>query len=91
MTRRVLYVIDHQRPNRDRWLKPEITTTSVEATGDEAAAELADRFELTTVYVARHGCRVRLRVWPEQPDQFAFDPDVEPVEGTWIYEPQEGQ
>jgi hypothetical protein len=86
--RRVLYVIDHQRPGKDRWLKPETSTVSVESSGDEAASELADRFELTTVFVVRHGCRVRVRVWPEPADLFAFDPDTEPVEGTWIHDPE---
>lgn len=87
--RRVLYVIDHQRPNRDRWLKPETLTTSVKSAGDAAAEEIADRFELTTTMVARGGCRVRVRIWPEQADLLAFEPDAEPVEGTWIYEPED--
>lgn len=89
--RRVLYVIDHQRPAKDRWLKPETMTASVESTGDEAARELAERFELATVMVARHGCRVRVRVWPEPADPFAHDPDSEPAEGTWLYDPQEAR
>jgi hypothetical protein len=86
--RRVLYVIDHQRPGKDRWLKPETMTTSVESTGDEAARELAERYELTTVFVVRHGSRIRVRVWPEPASLFSHDPDTEPAEGTWLYDPQ---
>jgi hypothetical protein len=91
VSRRVLYVIDHQRPGRDRWLKPETMTTSVTAAGDEAALELAERFDLTTVYVVKHGCRIRVRVWPEPADLLAHDPDTEPAEGTWVHDPKESR
>lgn len=88
--RRVLYVIDHQRPGRERWSQPEISTANVTTTGDSAAQELADRFWLTEAPVLQRGNRVRLRVWPEPEDistRLAHDPDTEPAEGTWICEP----
>lgn len=87
-SRRVLYVIDHQRPGRDHWSKrSEVSTTPVSATGDAAAQEVADRYSLTDVPVTREGCRIRIRVWPEPADWLSFDPDGEPVEGVWIYDP----
>lgn len=84
---RVLYAIDHQRPGRDRWLEPRTMTASVRSCGDDAAAELAERFELTTAMAARHGCRVRVRVWPVPPDVLTHDADTEPATGSWIYTP----
>nr|WP_221374506.1 hypothetical protein [Actinoplanes polyasparticus] len=91
MTSRVLYVIDHQRPGRDRWLKTtSVLTTAVDATGNSAAEELAERLGLAVCPVARDGCRVRLRTWPE-PDGIsailAHDPDIEPADGIWVHEP----
>lgn len=94
MSTRVLYVIDHQRPGRDYWSKPERSTTPVTSTGDAAAQEIADRYGLTVVPVTHDGCRIRVRVWPEPEDLtalLAHDPDTEPADGTWIYDPQEAQ
>lgn len=86
--RRVFYVIDHQRPDRTHWSKPEISSTSVLAAGDDAAAELGKRFELARSWSAREGRMVRVRVWPEPADQdgrLSFDPDDQSAEGTWTY------
>ncbi len=87
--RRVLYVIDHQRPGRDRWSKRSgISSAPVSATGDAAAQEIAERHWLTEAPVVREGCRIRVRVWPEPADYLAFEPDDQPGEGTWIYDLQ---
>ena len=91
MNRRILYVIDHQRPGRDRWSKPETATTYSEYTGDQAAEAIADRYHLREAPIVQSGSRVRVRVWPEPADRdalFAHDPDIDAVEGTWIYDPQ---
>jgi hypothetical protein len=89
--RRVLYVIDHQRPGRDDWSKPETSTASVELTGDLAAREIAARFRLRDTPVVQAGSRIRVRVWPEPEgleDVLAHDTDIEPAEGIWNYGPE---
>ncbi len=88
MTFRVLYIIDDQKPGRDRWYRRgDLMPSTVHATGDGAAEELADRFDLTRVPIVERGHRIRLRVWPAPDDWFSFEPDDQPAAGTWTYDP----
>lgn len=89
--RRVLYVIDHQRPGRERWSQPETNSKLVDGYGDQAAREVADWYGLDDCPAARDGCRVRVRVWPYLDNRdylMAIDVDAESAEGEWVYEPQ---
>jgi hypothetical protein len=92
MTRhRVLYVIDHQRPGRERWSQPETSSKLIDGYGDNAAQEIADWVGLDDCPAARDGCRVRVRVWPYLDNleaRMALDVDTEPAEGTWLHDPQ---
>ncbi len=91
MITRVLYVIDHQKPGKDRWDKPETSTTLVTKAGDAAAQEIAEKFQLAETWVAQKGCRIRVRVWPNPDDFLTFDPESAPADGTWIHEPKEAR
>lgn len=89
--RRVLYVIDHQRPRHDRWSQPETESKLVDGFDDQAAKEIADFYGLDDCPAARDGCRIRVRVWPylaSQEARLALDWNTQPAEGTWIFEPQ---
>lgn len=91
---RVIYVIDHQRPGRDRWSKPEAATISIEHAGDEAARAIAERYGLRDAPAVQSGSRIRVRVWPEPAgldELLAHDPDTEPAAGTWIYDPKDAR
>jgi hypothetical protein len=90
VTRRVLSVVDHQRPGREPWTLLETSITNVTTMGDQAAQEVAERLTLAKAPVLRQGRRVRVRIYPapaELEALLAHDPDAEPAEGAWICEP----
>src|SRR5262245_31648024 len=90
---RVIYVIDHKRPHRERWSSGHTSTASISTSVDDAgAAELAARFDLLAAPITKD-YQIRLRVWPEPSNLdnlLAFDADAQEPAGTWMYDPSEG-
>jgi hypothetical protein len=85
----VAYVIQHRRPGRETWSRGDLQTTLVDvATGDENAAEIAERYQLVDAPVVRDGCSIRVRVWPYTGDvPWDLDPEQEPPCGSWEHSP----
>lgn len=89
----IAYVIDWRRPNRERWSRADMQTTSgidVDSLG-KAAESIAVRYDLWHVPTVADGNVIRVRAWRYDgiDDLMALDPDADAdaPDSVWTYDP----